>query len=131
VTYGDPQLTGIVGGIVTGWGGGGGPGSVYATNASITSTSISIKAGDLVMEEGQECLADRLDRIERCLGIVPRQTSLEEKYPDLKQLGDEIDQVIDEMQKSQAEMISRVVGAYKDFVKECEIMEKLSTDGNP
>lgn len=127
MTYGDPQL----GGISYGAGGAGGPGNIYATNASITSTSISIRAGDLVMEAGQECLADRLDRIERCLGIVPRQTSLEEKYPDLKRLGDEIDQAIDEMQKSQAEMISRVVGAYKDFVKECEIMEKLSTDGNP
>ncbi len=83
------------------------------------------------MNPGEETLSDRILRIEKCLGIVPRQTSLEEKYPDLKELGDQVDQAVTEIQQSHHEMISRVIGAYKDFVKECEIMEKLSTDGNP
>lgn len=94
--------------------------------------SINIVWGDVSLNPGEESIAARILRIEKCLGIVPRQRSLEEKYPDLKQLGDQIEQAIDEMQKYQTEMISRVVGAYKDFVKECEIMEKLSKDGaNP
>lgn len=115
MTWGDPNSTGI-----------------YATNNSLSQQIPTITLGDLALGPGQEPLIDRLERIERCLGITSRHLELEEKYPDLKQLGDQIEQAIDEMQKYQAEMISRVVGAYKDFVKECEIMEKLSKDGaNP
>ena len=72
--------------------------------------TIELEWGKVRLNRDEESIVERILRIE--------------KYLDLRQLGDQIEQAIDEMQKCQTEMISRVVGAYEDFVKECKIMEK-------
>jgi hypothetical protein len=62
-------------------------------------------------------LQDRIDRIEHVLGIIPRRRDLESKYPDLKEIGNKMDNNI-------------FLGArdYRAFMQECEIMEKLKSN---
>lgn len=102
----------------------------------IRPTDVVIKAadgsviieGDLKLGGGAEPLGKRIERIERVLGIGPRQPDLEQEYPDLKVLGDQMDRAIQELNQSIAQTISNIVGAYEDFARECEVMEKLKSE---
>lgn len=91
--------------------------------------SITI-GGDVKFGDSDESLQKRLDRIERAIGVTQRRRTLEENYPELKDLGDQMDEAIDEMSASIARAISKVTKAYDEFVGECEIMEKLKSEND-
>lgn len=91
----------------------------YCDTTSVTSASFSdvldqsmtISHGcDLHLSPDQEPLEDRISRIEKVGGITPRQSTLEDKYSDLHDLGQAMDNAI---------------AAYADHMQECNTMEKL------
>lgn len=84
--------------------------------------------GDFQVGRNGELLEDRLARIEKVLGITPRLPGLEDKYPDLQEIGQQMDDAIANLNKSYSEAISNVVRAYADFARECEVMEKLRSE---
>jgi hypothetical protein len=103
---------------------------------TITPSDVVIRAengrvivdGDFQVGRNGEILEDRLSRIEKVLGITPRLPGLEDKYPDLQEIGQKMDDAIATLNKTYAEAISNVVGSYKDFANQCEVMEKLKSN---
>lgn len=75
----------------------------------------------------QEDLNRRIERLEAVLGLTQRQPLLEERYPELAEMGDEIDAEIKKIQESVNSVISKMVGAYKDYADQCVVMEKLKS----
>lgn len=82
--------------------------------------------GDLKLGDGQESLNRRIERIEKLLGVGPRRPDLENKYPELKARGEQLDQEIDQLNETIIKAISNVTHAYETFANECEVMEKLN-----
>jgi hypothetical protein len=82
--------------------------------SNVSHQSMTMSHGcDLHLSPDQEPLEDRISRIEKVGGITPRQSTLEDKYSDLHDLGQAMDNAID---------------AYADYMQECNTMEKLKSN---
>ena len=84
--------------------------------------------GDIIPQKGQESLERRIKRIEGLFGVTPRDLGLEDQYPDLGEVGDQMDQALTEITSEISKAISKVVGYYKTFADECKVMEKLKSE---
>ena len=74
---------------------------------------------------------NRIERLEKTIGITSRRPRLENEYPDLKELGDQMDNVIDTINTTVSKAISRIADAYNRLEDECKIMEKLKSNNDP
>jgi hypothetical protein len=60
-----------------------------------------------------DILDERINRLEKVIGVTPRQNKLEDTYPELHALGQAMDDAINE---------------YASYMRECETMEKLKSN---
>jgi hypothetical protein len=82
------------------------------TNNSISYTggSYTITATDSVTNRIDTVLEERISRVEKVIGVTPRQDKLESTYPELHDLGQAMDDAIND---------------YANHLLECQTMEKL------
>jgi len=100
--------------------------SINIPDPQMARGDVQIQANDMFINRSEGVDA-RLNRIEAVLGITQRNPNLEDKYPDLREAGEEMDQAISEIQATLAKTISSISEAYNDFAGECEVMEKLKS----
>lgn len=111
-------------------------GQIYTTNVSDTFTvtfpepepTVVVRDGDIFVDEKDEGIGARIKRLEKILGVTNRSPQLEEKYPDLQEIGDRMDKAIEDLNKAYVTTISSIAGTYEDFAEECKVMEKLESD---
>lgn len=93
--------------------------------------------GDLVFEapgvrlsKETENLEQRIQRLEHLLGVTGRNPILEEQYPELKDVGEHMDQEVDRIWRESANQVSDITAQYQVLVKECELMNKLKENND-
>jgi hypothetical protein len=78
-----------------------------------------------------ELLEDRLSRIEKAIGISTRYPDLESKYPELHDIGEKMDGVINHHPAPTPTSVISAGGDYAQLAGECMIMEKLKENNDP
>jgi hypothetical protein len=93
--------------------------------------------GDLVFEansvrlgKNTENLEDRIQRLEHVLGATGRNPEMEDRYPDLKEIGDAMDAEVERIWRESANQLSRIADQYQDLVKQCQLMDKLKENND-
>ena len=114
-------------------------GGYMTVEAQTPKQSITHIGGSIVIHQPlklspeAEPLEDRLSRMEAVMGLATRNAILENKYPELKQAGDDMDAVIlDPIYLGKP--LNRYVDlctAYRTLTAECKIMEKLKLNNDP
>lgn len=88
-------------------------------------------APDVTRDSDPEGLFQRVERIERALGISQRDRDMESKYPDLEAAGAEYEAAIDQAMADVRRQLSAATDKYTRAADECEIMEKLKLNNEP
>jgi len=101
----------------------------HSDAASVTITAQP--SPDVTRDGDPEGLFQRVERIERALGISQRNREMESKYPDLKAAGAEYEASIDQAMADVRRQLSAATDKYTRAADECEIMEKLKLNNEP
>lgn len=105
--------------------------NTWATDPDLLVHGSIVVENDIVVGKGQgitEPLGERVNRIEALLGISQRNIDLEKDYPNLQELGDQMDEAIQDLNESYTNAISSIASKYKQFAEECKVMDKLKSD---
>lgn len=102
-------------------------------NSSKADTVMKIDGGgDLVFEapgvrlsKETEDLEQRIQRLEHMLGVTGRNPILEDRYPELKDIGNLMDQEVDRIWRESADKVSDIAAQYQGLVEQCQLMDKL------
>jgi hypothetical protein len=108
--------------------------SAYILSASGTASSQYDQTGNsttLKQEYDIEDLLRRVNRIEYALGIIQRDTDLENQYPELKQAGDCYNSAISTAIVDLKQLTSAESDKYTALADNCKVMEKLKHNNEP
>ena len=86
---------------------------------------------DITRDSDPEGLFERVERIERAIGITQRNRKLEEQYPDLEQAGKDYEAAIDAALGNVQRRLAEATAKYTRAADECDIMEKLKLNNEP
>lgn len=93
--------------------------------------------GDLVFDapgvrlsRDTEDLEDRIQRLEHMLGVTGRNPEMEDRYPDLKEIGDAMDAEVERIWRESANQLSRIADQYQNLVEQCKLMDKLKENND-
>jgi transcription elongation GreA/GreB family factor len=64
------------------------------------------------------------------LGVTGRNPEIEERYPELRDIGDAMDAEVDRIWRESASQLSRIADQYQDLVKQCQLMDKLKENND-
>jgi hypothetical protein len=55
---------------------------------------------------------------------------MEDRYPDLKEIGDAMDAEVERIWRESANQLSRIADQYQDLAKQCQLMDKLKENND-
>jgi len=97
----------------------------------VEGTGLVFDAEKIQLSKDSENLEDRIQRLEQMLGVTGRNSELEDKYPDLKAIGEQMDREVTRVWRESASKVSMIANEYQDFIEQCQLMDKLKENNDP
>jgi hypothetical protein len=97
---------------------------------TIGEADLIFEADNVRLHKESEDLDDRIQRLEHMLGVTERNPVLEERHPELKAIGEQMDREVTRVWRESASNISMIAAEYQDFIEQCRLMDKLKENND-